>query len=209
MPTHGRKTAEYSAAAWRTGQSGELPGGELGPTGRRASKCDRPWRDEMMRSDEQGGSSVKKDRKRPLMAVLNAQRRFLLTRRCVFLALLLAISWMLIAPGESQAHAILLRSEPAKDAVVSVSPGQVHLWFSEDLNPALSTVTIVNQANAQVDAGNAQVSARDSREMDIALKSHLPPAVYVVIYRSASNDDGHLLSVSVLFTVARPDCTPP
>src|SRR6266849_5020672 len=154
-------------------------------------------------------SSVKKDRKRPLMAVLNAQRRFLLTRRCAFLALLLAIGWMLIAPGESQAHALLLRSEPAKDAVVSVSPNQVRLWFSEDLNPTLSTVTIVNQANGQVDAGNAHVSARDPREMDVTLKSHLPPAVYVVIYRSASNDDGHLLSGSFLFTVARPDGTAP
>ena len=152
---------------------------------------------------------MKKDRKRPLMAVLTAQRCFLLTRRCAFLALLFAIGWMLVAPGESQAHAILLRSEPAKDAVVSVSPGQVRLWFSEDLNPALSTVTIVNQANAQVDAGNAHVSAGDPREMDIALKPHLPPAVYVVIYRSASNADGHLLSGSFLFTVVGPDGTAP
>src|SRR5438874_6156274 len=45
--------------------------------------------------------------------------------------------------------------------------------------------------------------------MDVTLQSNLPPAVYVVVWRTDSNDDGHVLAGSFLFTVARPDGTVP
>src|SRR5713101_2264424 len=131
-----------------------------------------------------------------------AQRRLLV-------AILLAFYLALIFPGTSEAHAILLRSDPAKDAVLSVPPDQVRMWFSEDLNPALSTAVVVNGANKRVDLRDASVSSNDPREMDVTLKPHLPPAVYVVVWRTNSADDGHILVGSFLFTVARPDGTVP
>ncbi len=134
--------------------------------------------------------------------VTAAQRRLLVA---VLLALVLAF----VFPGISQAHAILLRSDPAKDAVLSVPPDQVRMWFSEDLNPALSTAVVVNGANKRVDLRDASVSSNDPREMDVTLKPHLPPAVYVVVWRTNSADDGHILVGSFLFTVARPDGTVP
>lgn len=112
-------------------------------------------------------------------------------------------------PGISEAHAILLRSDPAKDAVLSVAPDQVRLWFSESLNPAFSTAAVVNGANRRVDNGDAHISPSDATEMDVTLQPNLPPAVYVVIWRTDSNDDGHILSGSFLFTVSRPDGTVP
>src|SRR5713226_4906048 len=134
--------------------------------------------------------------------VTAAQRRLLVA---VLLALVLAF----VFPGISQAHAILLRSDPAKDAVLSVPPDQVRMWFSEDLNPALSTAVVVNGANKRVDLRDASVSSNDPREMDVTLKPNLPPAVYVVVWRTDSADDGHILVGSFLFTVARPDGTVP
>src|SRR3989449_6716848 len=41
--------------------------------------------------------------------------------------------------------------------------------------------------------------------MDLTLAPNLPPAVYIVVWRSDSNDDGHILRGSFIFTVARPD----
>lgn len=129
-------------------------------------------------------------------------RRFLV-------AVLLAICLAVVFPGTSEAHAILLRSDPAKDAVLSLPPDQVRMWFSEDLNPALSTAVVVNGANKRVDQRDATVSPNDPREMDVTLPPNLPPAVYVVVWRTDSADDGHILVGSFLFTVARPDGTVP
>jgi copper transport protein len=135
--------------------------------------------------------------------------RFIAVRRRLLVAALFAICLMLLFPGISEAHAILLRSDPAKDAVLPVAPDQVRMWFSETLNPALSTAVVVNGANVHVDMGFAQVSTDDPTEMDVTLKPNLPPAVYVVVWRTDSNDDGHILTGSFLFTVARPDGTVP
>ncbi len=65
-------------------------------------------------------------------------------RRRLLLAALLAFCLALVLPGTSEAHAILLRSDPAKDAVLSAAPYQVRMWFSEALNPAASTAAVVN-----------------------------------------------------------------
>src|SRR5438128_12485483 len=135
--------------------------------------------------------------------------RWIDARRRLLVAAVFAVCLVVVLPGISEAHAILLRSDPAKDAVLRVAPSQVRMWFSEALNPAFSTAVVVNGANKRVDIGNALVSPSDPTEMDVTLKPKLPPAVYVVIYRTDSTVDGHILTGSFLFTVARPDGTVP
>lgn len=130
-------------------------------------------------------------------------------QRRLLVAALLAVCLTFILPGIGEAHAILLRSDPAKDAVLAVAPDQVRMWFSEALNPTFSTAAVVNGANQRVDNGNAHVSPTDASEMDVNLQPNLPPAVYVVVWRSDANDDGHILTGSFLYTVARPDGTIP
>src|SRR6266699_3897159 len=102
-------------------------------------------------------------------------------------------------------RAFLLRSEPPKDSILNVAPHNVRMWFSEDLNPSFSSAVVVNAQNHRVDNADAHVSAADSREMDLTLKPNLPPAVYIVVWRSDSNEDGHILRGSFIFTIARPD----
>ncbi len=109
-------------------------------------------------------------------------------RRFFFIALPLALCLVFIFPAAASAHAILLRSDPAKDAVLNASPQQVRMWFTEDLNPAFTTAVVVNANNKQVDRHDAHVSPNDTKEMDVSLTSNLPPAVYIVIrpvHRSA------------------------
>lgn len=127
----------------------------------------------------------------------------------------LSLLIFLLCPQIVSAHAILLRSDPAKDSLLPVAPDQIRMWFSEDLNPIFSTAYVVNAANnaknvqndikTHVDKGNAQVSVTDSKEMDVSLKPNLPSAVYVVLYRTQSADDGHILYGSFVFTVAATD----
>jgi copper transport protein len=131
------------------------------------------------------------------------------TRRFLLLALPLALSLTLMFPAIASAHAILLRSDPAKDSVLSIPPRGVRMWFSEDLNPAFTTAVVINGERARVDNHDAHVSSNDTKEMDLTLTRNLPPAVYIVVYRTQSAVDGHILQGSFIFSVARPDGTVP
>lgn len=127
-------------------------------------------------------------------------------------AFLTALMLLLLFSQKASAHAILVRSDPARDCVLSTSPIQVHMWFSENLNSTFTTAYVVNAADnatnvqsntkTHVDQGDAHVSRTDSKEMDLSLKTNLPSAVYVVVYRTQSADDGHILHGSFVFTIA-------
>jgi len=130
-------------------------------------------------------------------------------RRLLGIGLIVALTLIFLFPLTASAHAILLRSDPVKDAVVHVAPQQVRMWFSEDLNPALSTVVVIDQNNHRVDQQDAHVTTNDAREMDVSLTANLQPAVYIVIWRTDSADDGHILRGSFLFTIARADGSVP
>jgi len=127
----------------------------------------------------------------------------------VALALPLALILTLIFPAIASAHAILLRSDPAQDSVLSIPPQQVRMWFSEDLNPTFTTADVINGARERVDNHDAHISPNDTKEMDLTLRPNLPPAVYIVVYRTQSAADGHILTGSFIFSVARPDGTVP
>jgi copper transport protein len=129
-------------------------------------------------------------------------------RRLFFLAFPLALGLFLLLPSTSLAHAILLRSDPARDAVLSSAPGEIRMWFSEDLNPGISKAVIL-MANQHLADGTSAVSSSDTREIDFTLQNGLPAGVYLVIWRTQSADDGHILSGSFLFKVANPDGTVP
>src|SRR5260221_10268654 len=127
----------------------------------------------------------------------------------LLLPLPLEIALTLFFPAVASAHAILLRSNPAADAVLSIAPQQVHMWFSEALNPAFSTAVVINAQNKRVDNQDAHVSPNDSTEMDLTLQSNLPAAVYIVVYRTDSAVDGHILRGSIIFSIAGPNGTVP
>jgi len=130
-------------------------------------------------------------------------------RRTLGLALLCAFALTFLLPAVASAHAILLRSNPASNAVLQTAPTQVQLWFSEELSPALSTAEVVNAERQRVDNGDAHINASDDTEIDLSLHANLRPDVYIVVWRSDAADDGHVLHGSFNFTVANPDGTVP
>src|SRR5437016_14538235 len=101
-------------------------------------------------------------------------------RRFLGFAVPLAICLTLLFPALASAHAILLRSDPAKDSVLSIAPKQVRMWYSEALNPAFSTAVVVNGEDKRVDNGDAYVRSSDQTEMDVTLQTKLPAAASFV-----------------------------
>src|SRR5438874_4219866 len=140
-----------------------------------------------------------------MKAIINRVMR----RRNLVFAVPLALCLTLLFPAMASAHAILLRSDPAKDSVLSIAPKQVRMWYSEALNPAFSTAVVVNGENKRVDNRDAHVSSSDQTEMDLTLQPNLPPSVYIVIWRTDSAADGHILRGSFIFSVANADGTVP
>ncbi len=130
-------------------------------------------------------------------------------RRILLVALPLAVLCTLLWPSIASAHAILVSSDPPADARLTTPPRGVRMWFTEDLNPGFSTAVVINGNNKRVDNRDAHVSPNNTKEMDLTLPPNLPPAVYIVIYRTDSAVDGHVLRGSFIFTVDNPDGSVP
>jgi methionine-rich copper-binding protein CopC len=85
----------------------------------------------------------------------------------------------------AHAHAALDRANPRVGSTVASAPRAVSLWFTENIEPALSTIEVRNAAGARVDQGRAR--AGGSNVLQIGLKS-LPPGTYQVHWRVLSVD---------------------
>jgi methionine-rich copper-binding protein CopC len=75
----------------------------------------------------------------------------------------------------------------------------VELWFNERLEPAYSTVAVLDEAGRQVDARDARVGPEDGKRLAVTLPP-LVPGSYVVRFRVLSVD-GHLVESTFPFTV--------
>jgi copper resistance protein C len=92
----------------------------------------------------------------------------------------------LAAPGAG-AHAFLDHSTPAVGSDVPTAPTQVTIWFTQELEPAFSSIEVQNASGQRVDNGNAQVDPKDASILHVALKP-LPPGKYKVQWRVVSVD---------------------
>ena len=99
----------------------------------------------------------------------------------------LALAALLIAPAAVRAHAFLDHSDPAVGSTVSAPPGVLHLWFTQQLEPAFSWVTVTDKSGATVNDGPAAVDASNRSEFDVKLKP-LPSGTYKVKWHALSVD---------------------
>jgi copper resistance protein C len=85
------------------------------------------------------------------------------------------------------AHAFLDHASPPVGSAVPTPPAAVTLWFTHDLEPAFSHVSVTDQAGRRVDLGNARVPADRPAELQVGLKP-LPPGTYTVSWHVVSVD---------------------
>jgi copper resistance protein C len=99
-----------------------------------------------------------------------------------------------------QAHAFLDHANPAVGSLVHGGPTQVKLWFTQQLEPAFSSVHVSDQSGKQVDAGDSRVDATDT-ELLLVSVPHLGPGTYRVTWRVLSIDT-HVTEGDFTFDVA-------
>jgi copper resistance protein C len=101
--------------------------------------------------------------------------------------LLAALPVLALAISAAWAHAFLDRASPAVGSSVPKSPPAISIWFTQELEPAFSTVEVRDQSGNRVDSGDAAVDAADATLLHATLKP-LPPGTYKVAWRVVSVD---------------------
>jgi methionine-rich copper-binding protein CopC len=105
----------------------------------------------------------------------------------------------LLAPSTVSAHAYLVKSIPARRAILFKAPTRLQLWFNEKLEPRFSFLTVTDSNGTRVDLGDIQVDAEDPKQLSVEIKP-LPPGIYTVEFRVLSVD-GHVVKDQFSFTV--------
>lgn len=105
-------------------------------------------------------------------------------------------------------HALLVRSEPKADAILAAPPSQVKAWFSEPVNPFSSELVVIDPTNHEVDTHDSHVSSSDASELIVNLQL-LRPGTYIVVWRTQSTIDGHVVGGNFLFRIANADGSVP
>jgi copper transport protein len=116
-----------------------------------------------------------------------------------FALLLAALPW-----HGAHAHAVLLESSPAADAVLEDAPGRIVLRFNEPVGPAV--IRLLRAADeASIELGAVEVTDTD---LSAPLPSGLPDGSYVLSYRVTSAD-GHAVVGSLVFAIGAPGAAAP
>ena len=95
-----------------------------------------------------------------------------------------SILLVVMAGSAAQAHAFLDHAEPRVGSTVPTAPREVSLSFTQNVEPAFSSVEVSDANGARVDLGKPKISATTMR---VGLKP-LPPGTYRVRWQVLSVD---------------------
>lgn len=101
-----------------------------------------------------------------------------------------------LVSGHAHAHAFLEQAEPRVGATVRAAPGKLTLTFSEEIEPAFSTVKVTDAKGHAVDKGDVHV---DGALMQVSLAA-IGPGDYRVAWRVVSTD-AHVAKGDFVFHV--------
>ena len=112
-----------------------------------------------------------------------------------------ALAAALVVPVTVQAHAFLDHSDPAVGSTVPASVAVIHLWFTQQLEPAFCWVTVTDRSGAAVNDGPAAIDSSDQSELTLKLKPLLA-GTYTVKWHVLSVDT-HTTEGDFTFIVGR------
>jgi copper resistance protein C len=99
----------------------------------------------------------------------------------------LALAACALTAAVAAGHAVLQRAEPRVESTLKRAPEEVKLYFTERLEPAYSSVRVLNDHDVQVDRQDSRVD-RSNPTLLRATLPPLPPGTYKVIWRVLSID---------------------
>jgi hypothetical protein len=98
-----------------------------------------------------------------------------------------------------EAHAFLKRAEPGVGSTVQTSPNEVRIWFTENIEPALSSIQVFDASGKEVDKRDVHLDRSDHALLHVSL-SPLESGTYKVAWRVVSVDT-HVTNGSFTFQI--------
>lgn len=118
----------------------------------------------------------------------------------MFKPALIAAAALALAPQFAWAHAHLKQAAPADKAVVATAPASVTASFSEGLEPAFSSLTLLDAAGKPAATAKAAPAPGDDKTLVLPVPKDLPAGAYTVKWQALSKD-GHKTDGAWTFTV--------
>ncbi len=118
----------------------------------------------------------------------------------LLLPLLSGISLVFSAP--LFAHAIMVRSQPVKDATLTESPKQVDVWFNDKVGSEHKALAVIDSKGNRLDNQDVTQETFDASHLYSTLQP-LVPGTYTVRYRVVSADT-HIVTGKFQFSVKAP-----
>ena len=87
----------------------------------------------------------------------------------------------------ASAHAFLDHAEPKVGRSVTNSPAELKVWFTQNLEPAFSTLEVDDAQGRVVDKKDAHLDAQNKRLFIVSL-TPLSPGTYTVVWHAVSVD---------------------
>jgi copper transport protein len=115
------------------------------------------------------------------------------------IAAISAAVMVLATPALLFAHARLVRSSPAANAVLDSAPTTLGLWFSERPEPRFTAIQLVDSAGLAIPL--AAPASVEQNGLTLAITRPLTPGPYSVVWRTAASD-GHATNGNFSFRIA-------
>ena len=100
-----------------------------------------------------------------------------------------------------EAHAFLKNAEPGVGSTVQTSPNEVRIRFTENIEPAFSSIQVFDASGKEVDKRNVHVDRADRAMLQVSLPS-LGAGSYKVVWRVVSVDT-HVTNGNFTFRISR------
>jgi copper resistance protein C len=108
---------------------------------------------------------------------------------------------VLAGTARLEAHAFLRDAEPGVGSTVQTSPNEVKIRFTENIEPAFSSIQVFDASNSQVDKRDVHLDRSDHALLRVSLPQ-LGVGTYKVVWRVVSVDT-HVTNGSFTFRVVR------
>jgi copper resistance protein C len=108
---------------------------------------------------------------------------------------------VLTGAARVEAHAFLKNAEPGVGSTVQTSPNEVRIRFTENIEPAFSSIQVFDTSGKEVDKRDVHVDRSDRPLLHVSLPL-LRAGIYKVVWRVVSVDT-HVTKGSFTFRVSR------
>ena len=97
------------------------------------------------------------------------------------------------------AHAIMVKSQPDQNAIITISPKQIDVWFNDKVGSEYKAVAVIDSKGNRVDNKDVQQEMLDGSHLYCTVPV-LPADTYTVRYRVVSIDT-HIVTGKFQFTI--------